>query len=127
MVFESCLKKGIDELYLEFRQEIERICVPEILKCVRTTKIVADGKTVGIFCTANDEYIDCLYIVPEYRRKGIGTQTVLDWYEKHMGNNIRLHIIHKNYPAIKFWNSIFELELIEENKVDGLYRVRGLK
>ena len=126
------------DLYLKFRQEIDKICVPELLKCVEELPItVTTGKRggklhtrqIGLMCVAHEErwdYIDSLYIIPKERRKGIGKGAVKAWYEKQ-GREARLHIIHKNEAAQKFWRSIFDLELIEENYIDGLYRIRGLK
>ena len=113
----------IRELYLEFRQEVDKICVPEILKCVWRKPIMLEGKTVGLLCYT-DNYIDCLYIKPEYRRRGLASGTILEWYKRQKGKEIRLHIIKKNKVALKFWTSLFELEPIEENEIDTLYRIK---
>lgn len=117
----------VKDLYLKFRAELDKMCVPEILDQVQTTKIMHEGKVAGILCTTMD-YIDCLYILPEYRRKGLGKKAVIEWWQKSpYKHDVRLHIIHVNKPAQKFWNSIFELELLEKNAIDGLYRIGGLK
>jgi ribosomal protein S18 acetylase RimI-like enzyme len=118
-----------EELYLSFRNEIEKICTPEILKEVTTIKIIEDDKQVGIMCYIRQDgfaYIDAIYIKPEYRRSGIARNTVLNWYEDFKDTEIRLHIVKKNHPAYKFWNSIFRLETIEETFLDVLYKVKGL-
>ena len=117
------------DLYLKFRAEIDKICVPEVLKCLETIPIIEKGEQTGLFCVAHMtywEYIDCLYILPEYRRKGAGRAVALEFYKENKGREIRLHIIHTNTVAQQFWRSIFDLEEIESNDVDGLYRIRGL-
>lgn len=120
-----------EELYLEFRQEIDKICVPEILKCVHTHVIKYEGKDVGIFCYVyqpTHTYIDCIYIQPNYRRRGLAKKAVMEWYkEQKPTEEIRLHIIKKNIKALSFWMSIFELETIEGNDVDALYRIKGAR
>jgi len=119
-----------EKLYNAFRVEIEEICTPEILKQVTTVKLIEDDKAVGIFCYIKQRgfiYIDALYVVPEYRRKGIGKNAVLNWYEDFKNEEIRLHIVHKNETAYKFWTSIFEIEPIESNFLDTLYLIRGEK
>lgn len=123
---ERSMKNTID-LYLQFREELDKMCVPEILNVVETTKIMHDGEVVGILCTQQD-YIDCLYIMPEYRKKGLGKKAVTEWWKnKAYKHDVRLHIINVNKPALRFWNKVFELELIEKNAIDGLYRIRRLK
>ena len=124
---------GLDEktkLYLDFRAELDKICVPEILKVVETLPIKFENKSIGLFCVANCEhwkYIDCIYIQPEYRRKHIGADVAKNWYEKNKDCEIRLHIINNNKPALEFWSNIFELQVMEENVIDTLYRVKGCK
>lgn len=117
-------------LYLDFRNELDKICVPEILRFVKTTPIMDDGEQVGILCTADQGdwiYIDALYILPMYRRKGLARKAVKEWLAKQRKAEIRLHIIHKNKVAFDFWNSIFELDDLAENEIDGLYRVTGVR
>ena len=115
--------------YLDFRKEIDKICVPEILKYLKTIPICYNNKQVGIFCYViqpTHTYIDCIYVEPEYRKKGLATKTVLD-FDNAIYDEIRLHIINENKVAYDFWNSIFDLEEIESNAVDTLYKVVGRK
>ena len=86
-----------------------------------------DGKQVGILCVRNEGewvYIDCLYIIPEHRRKGLARREILRWFKRQKTNDIRLHIINKNEIAYRFWTSIFKLDEIDWNYVDTLYRIR---
>lgn len=113
-------------LYLEFRKELDKICAPEILKLSQPKLIKENGEVVGLFCASAD-YIDCIYILPEHRRKGIARKTVIKHWKENKNYEIRLYIIRKNEPALKFWNNIFELELVGENDIDYLYRIVGCK
>lgn len=118
--------KELIDLYLNFRQELDKICVPEIIKhCADTRKIKYEGKTVGILC-GNYDYIDCVYVLPEYRRKGLAKKAVLEYYNDYKNYDLRLHIIHSNRAAQKFWNSLFELEIINRDEIDGLYRIKAV-
>jgi ribosomal protein S18 acetylase RimI-like enzyme len=116
-----------EKMYLSFRCELDEICAPEILKVFEVKKIFFKGQKVGIMVYAPD-YIDCIYIEPQYRRKGLARKAALEfWEENRRYNDIRLHIINKNKVAKKFWHSVFNLELILRDEIDGLYRIRGLK
>lgn len=109
--------------YSAFRLELDNMCIPLILNCVETRDIMYDGKKVGILCTSED-YIDCVYVLLEYRRKGLAKKVVLDWMKDTKLKEARLHIIHNNLVAIRFWSSIFDLTILESNEVDALYRGR---
>ncbi len=117
----------IKELYMKFREELDSICVPEILKEVNAKEIKDEGKTAGILCTREDGYIDCIYILPEHRRKGLAKKAVLEYYYQNRMKMVRLHIINKNAVAMKFWNSLFSLEKIDGNEIDTLYYIMGVK
>lgn len=116
----------IIELYKLFRRELDDICIPEIVKINQPQIIEENGELCGLLC-ATPDYIDCIYILPKFRRKGIAKKAVLAHYEKYKDYDMRLHIIHKNEPALKFWTGIFNLELIGENDIDGMYRIEGVK
>ena len=119
------------KFYTEFRKELDTICIPEILKCVDAIKISSEtGETVGMICVVDMNgwlYIDCIYILPGYRRMGYAKAAVLDFYRQNKHREIRLHIIRKNTGARKFWNNIFDLECMERNAIDCLYMIKGLK
>jgi len=116
------------DMYIQFRQELDKMCVPLILDKLNFQKfdIECDNKVVGIFVAAPD-YIDCLYVEPEYRRKGLGAKVVTEWVRKYGHYGIRLHIINNNYVAQRFWNSLFELKEIGSNEIDTLYEIVRIK
>lgn len=113
------------EMYSKFRQELDKMCIPLILGNVWIERIYYKDKMVGMLC-ANEQYIDCVYIEPEYRNKGLAKKKVLEWYEKHKNSpfGIKLHIINNNEVAKKFWNSLFELTELDRNRVDTLYEIK---
>lgn len=123
------LEKRAEVLYTKFRQELDQKWIPEVLKRVDIIPIGKDAK-IGMMCVADQTpffvYIDCLYIRPEHRRKGYARKAVLEWYEKQTAV-VRLHIINTNEPALRFWNKLFELEVIEENDIDTLYCIKKVK
>ena len=115
------------DLYKSFRAELDEMCVPLIIDDLRIIHpIIADGKTVGMIGGCTD-YIDCLYIMPEYRRRGLARKAVLEYVEGNLGYGIRLHIINNNQVAKKFWYSIFNLQKIGSNPIDSMYEIVGVK
>lgn len=120
------------EMYSQFRKELDRMYIPMLLKDDRTHiyNLNYDGKTVGLLCVCEHmfyNYIDCIYIEPEYRREGIARNAVLRWYRKNCENPIRLHILNNNKAAKAFWNELFVLEKLDRNSVNTLYRIVRLK
>ena len=116
-------KKEYIRLYKAFRQELDDMCVPLIIDDLKIKEpIFADGKFVGMIAGGVD-YIDCVYVEPEYRRQGLAKKAVLKYCEGNYHYGIRLHIINNNLPALSFWSKIFKLEKIGENPVDSLYQI----
>ena len=117
------------ELYLKFREELDRICVPTILNVLEHIEyIICDGKIVGLV-GGNIGYIDVVYVLPEYRRKGLAKKAVLEWYNRYQSPYVhtKLHIINNNFPALHFWESIFDIREIEHNDIDTLYKIIRVK
>lgn len=113
------------EMYTMFRTEIDSMYAPQVLKQCQVIRI-ADGDTeIGMMCV-KDGYIDCLYVLPEHRKKGYGRKTVLA-YIKRYGMLRDLHILNTNPVAKAFWESIFDLEPIEIDSIDTYYRIKALK
>ena len=115
-------------LYTRFRKELDQLCIPKILASpnINVQDIVYKNKVVGIFCVYPN-YIDCVYILPEYRRKGLAKKTILEWFSKHRNQSIRLHIINNNEVAKVFWHQLFDLRVIDFNPIDALYEIVNIK
>lgn len=120
-------KTAYINLYKTFRKELDEMCVPLIIDELRRIEpIRADGKIVGIVAGFTD-YIDCVYVKPEYRRKGFARQAVLKFVEGKIDKGIRLNIINNNTVAFNFWCNIFELREIGSDYVDTLYEIVKIK
>jgi len=113
------------EKYLSFRKSIEQFGVPSD-EGIHIQDIKCDGKTVGLFCAFYD-YIDCLYIEPAYRHRGLAKAVASDWVRRYGHLGIRLHILNDKPEALSFWNKLFELKQIETNAVDTLYEITGTR
>lgn len=107
--------------YTYFRRELDKMCVPMILETLETKKIMYRGRQVGILCT-NGNYIDCIYVAPTLRRKGLGKKAVMEWLKSTGHSSVELHIINSNGIALKFWSEIFKLTPIATGGIDTLYR-----
>jgi ribosomal protein S18 acetylase RimI-like enzyme len=88
-------------------------------------EITVDGEKAGILCTYNN-YIDCIYIMPKFRRRGIASKTAVEFVRKK-GEGVRLAIINNNTPALAFWNRLFVLWRIDGNHIDTLYEIVKIK
>ena len=114
-------------LYKDFRKELDEMCVPLILNELEIVQpIFFEDKLVGVVA-GNKDYIDCVYVQPEYRRKRLAKEAVLKFVEGDLSKGIRLHIINNNHIAYEFWHRIFKLRRIEFNAVDTLYEIIGIK
>lgn len=108
------------ELYTEFRKELEEYAIPLLVDYLTFIRLQDYDKTIGFACITGD-YIDAFYILPEYRRKGIGSKLVKQLVKD---NNLKkLHIINTNIPALKFWKKNFKLRKLEINFCDSLYEI----
>src|SRR5574344_621012 len=119
-----CNEKEL-EMYLKFRNHIDRLFFPKYSEECITIGAYEGEKEIGFMCAING-YIEGIWIEPEYRRKGKAKQMVFDYISRYDMPN-RLHILNNNEPAIKFWNSIFELREIEITNIDTLYYIARLK
>ena len=122
----------ISNLYLNFRRELDEMIVNQIInECMQSgefTKIEFDGKVVGFLATRDLNYIDGIYVLPEYRGNGLATKIVRDYLERSGYSFYALHIIKRNKTANDFWGKIFspdkwDWEAVDENDVDVLWEV----
>ena len=111
--------------YALFRRELDRYCIPLILNISEISPIFHEGRQVGFLSVVGD-YLDGLFILPEYRRMGLGKKAVLEWIEAH-GMPRTLHIVNSNLGAKRFWEELFELAVVDENEVDTLYSIVALR
>ena len=111
------------DLYKSFRAELDDMCIPLIIDELRIVHpVIADGEVVGMIGGFTD-YIDCMYVLPEYRKRGLARKAALKYVHGKLSYGIRLRIINNNEVAKKFWHSIFVLKEIGNNSVDTLYEI----
>lgn len=113
------------EYYKAFRKELDEMCVPSTVDWLTVNPIMADGKIVGFMGIIEGfpDYIDSIYVLPEYRRKGLAKKAVEDFIGEDNPRGVQLVIINNNEPAKKFWNSLFELREVQSNPVDTCYEI----
>ena len=116
------------DLYVQFRTEVETMYAPHVLNELSECIPIQDNnhfRTVGLLMV-KDKYVVGLYIIPQYRRKGLATKAVLKYIEKY-GMLKDLTILNSNKVALKFWNRLFELKVIKNNGIDTWYEIVGLR
>lgn len=120
-----CTDKEL-EMYLKFRNHIDTLFFPKWSEeCNIVGAYDENNNEIGFMCVI-DGYIDGIWVEPEYRRKGYARKMVMKYISTY-GMPQRLHILKNNKTAIKFWNSIFHLQVVEETNIDKLYYIIGLK
>ena len=61
---------------MAFRKELDRMWVPRVIGAFSKINVIEhNGEMAGIICGSAD-YIDCVYIKPEHRRKGLASVAV---------------------------------------------------
>lgn len=56
----------------------------------------------------HDVYIQDFYIFPEYQRTGLGYEVLKVITRHYSDKDFSLMIIKNNYPALNFWDKVFE-------------------
>lgn len=113
-----------EEMYKKFRLDLEEYAIPLMLENVDYYDLKYENKIVGFYCL-EDTYLDAFYILPEYRRKKIGSKLVKEVYKKH--NFKTLHIINNNIPALNFWKKNFKLRKKAINFCDTFYEIEDIR
>ena len=97
----------------------------DVQDSIKITKMIMyNGKTIGMFTTDRLEpgsdywYIGEIYIVKEYRNKGIGTALLKDEISKH--DKIKLQVAQSNHGAMKLYKSL-GFEITDRNDEGKLY------
>lgn len=131
----NATKDDVDNM---FKWEMESIDKdnrndPKIIKCIEkdvqdsikiTKMIMYKDETIGMFTTDRLEpgsdywYIGEIYIVKEYRNKGIGTALLKDEISKH--DKIKLQVAQSNHGAMKLYKSL-GFEITDRNDEGKLY------
>ena len=111
------------QLYKKFRESIDTLCFPLLIRTSDFREILYDGKVVG-FLMVMRGYVDGIYVEPEYRGKGLARKAVLDYLST--GGIIRtLHIVNSNTIAKRFWESLFTMRVLDSCDIDTLYQITG--
>lgn len=123
-MIKEVIKMNKEELYKDFRNELDKYAIPLIIKNENFVRLINEENEIGFACIYGN-YLDAFYIFPKYRRKGLGSITAKNLIK--MYNIKELHIININTPAINFWNKNFKLIPKEINFCDTLYEIVGVK
>lgn len=105
---------------LRTRSNVQELIRKDVDQSIKDTQMIMDGdKTIGMFtaCMIDDgkwRYIGEIYLIPEYRGKGIGTSILKNEINNH--DRICLKVATTNDRAIKLYKSL-GFEIIKE--VDG--------
>lgn len=97
----------------------------DVQDSIKITKMIMyKDETIGMFTTDRLEpgsdywYIGEIYIVKEYRNKGIGTALLKDEISKH--DKIKLQVAQSNHSAMKLYKSL-GFEITDRNDEGKLY------
>ena len=105
---------------LRTKPHVQELIRKDVQQSIKDTQMIMDGnKTIGMFtaCMIDDgewRYIGEIYLIPEYRGRGIGTSILkneIDNFDK-----IRLQVATTNTQAIKLYESL-GFKIVKE--VDG--------
>jgi len=114
------------EMYFRFRNEIDSYVLPILIENGAIFKRIEVRKQLVGYLMVIDGYIDGLFVLPGYRRQGLGKKAVMEYIQDY-GLPERLHIVNTNKVAKKFWHSIFKMRMLEKNEIDTLWEIEGLK
>ena len=96
----------------------------DVKKSIKDTKMIMDGsKTIGMITTCpidNGEwwYIGEIYLIPEYRGKGIGSELLKEQIQNH--DRIKLQVGYSNNKAKRLYESL-GFKVIDKNDKDRFY------
>lgn len=108
--FKNQIRTNDLEMYIAFRNELDAMEFPRMVgePQISYMTIECDGFDVG-FLLVNKGYVIGIYIKPEYRRRGLARDAVIE-YLKNGGIINRLEILDCNIIARYFWESLFDLK-----------------
>lgn len=105
---------------LQTKPNVQELIRKDVQESIKDTQMIMDGdKTIGMFTACMIDggewrYIGEIYLIPEYRGKGIGTSILKNEIENF--DKIRLQVATSNTKAIKLYRSL-GFKIIKE--VDG--------
>lgn len=99
---------SIDES-LKKNPKIQQVIRDDVKDSIKNTQMIMDGnKTIGMFTSSTIDgdihYIGELFIVPEYRGRGIGSSILKSETDKY--DHIQLQVSYDNDKAIKLYKSL---------------------
>lgn len=101
--------ESVDES-LKNDEKVQNAIREDVQASIKDTKMIMDGnKTIGMFtaCYIDDGewwYIGEIYIIPEYRGKGIGTDILMKELKEH--DRVKLQVAYSNERARKLYESL---------------------
>lgn len=105
---------------LQTKPNVQELIRKDVQESIKDTQMIMDGdKTIGMFTACMIDggewrYIGEIYLIPEYRGKGIGTSILKNEIDKF--DKIRLQVATTNTGAIKLYESL-GFKIVKE--VDG--------
>ena len=102
------------------KPDVQELIRKDVQESIKDTQMIMDGdKTIGMFTACMIDggewrYIGEIYLIPEYRGKGIGTSILKNEIDKF--DKIRLQVATTNTGAIKLYESL-GFKIVKE--VDG--------
>lgn len=107
-VAEDALERWNNDFPLWLSDETRRIFVAETRDAVEGFVTAHRSAPPPIYEAVEEVYIDELYIVPEVRRQGMGTQlvgAVRQWAEQLRAERLRFQTVTTNAAGRAFWES----------------------
>lgn len=120
--FKNQIRTNDLEMYIAFRNELDSMEFPRMVGETQIAYITieCDGFDVG-FLLVNKGYVIGIYIKPEYRRRGLARNAVLEFI-KNGGIINRLEILDCNTIAHNFWGSLFNLKAERYSATSTIFR-----
>lgn len=120
--FKNQIRTNDLEMYITFRNELDAMEFPRMVDKPQIAYMTIDcnGLDVG-FLLVNKGYVIGIYIKPEYRRRGLARNAILE-YLKNGGIINSLEILNCNIIARYFWESLFDLKPERYSATSTIFR-----
>ena len=107
---------ALNKALIEEYEDLTAIDLPRVLGWVEKNlqahlsdfrRVLYDGKPAGFFCLSEGE-LDSLFVLPQFRRKGIGTEAIR--YCQELSPSLFLYVFKKNTGAVELYRRMgFEI------------------